>query len=299
MKNKELIKYLLEIGLVIAICSIGVRILSNKETLADYASANPEIAYASAEPIPLEAQDSKDDQNASSEQDTSDSQNTSDTLNDSDEHSDTDKQEAEEQMITKENSFIIYELSAEIIERITGLSYPADASKCQIAYDELRYLTIKYYDFNNEVQDGELICHMDIAEDLIDIFYELYLNEYQIEKIKLVDEYGADDDLSMADNNTSCFNYRFIANTTKLSNHSFGKAIDINPFYNPYVVFGGNSDGSDYVVPKGSESFLDRSLDFNHKIDKDDLCYKLFIEHGFTWGGDWAKSKDYQHFEKK
>ena len=25
---------------------------------------------------------------------------------------------------------------------------------------------------------------------------------------------------------------------------------------------------------------------------------KLFIEHGFTWGGNWNSSKDYQHFQK-
>ena len=34
------------------------------------------------------------------------------------------------------------------------------------------------------------------------------------------------------------------------------------------------------------------------KIDENDLCYKLFIEHGFTWGGNWNSSKDYQHFQK-
>ena len=44
--------------------------------------------------------------------------------------------------------------------------------------------------------------------------------------------------------------------------------------------------------------YVDRSEDHPYRIDHDDLCYKLFIEHGFTWGGDWVHSKDYQHFEK-
>ena len=33
-------------------------------------------------------------------------------------------------------------------------------------------------------------------------------------------------------------------------------------------------------------------------IDHDDLCYQLFTENGWTWGGDWRGDKDYQHFSK-
>ena len=33
--------------------------------------------------------------------------------------------------------------------------------------------------------------------------------------------------------------------------------------------------------------------------DHNDLCYKLFIEEGFEWGGDWTSCKDFQHFELK
>ena len=100
----------------------------------------------------------------------------------------------------------------------------------------------------------------------------------------------------MADNNTSCFNYRVIAGTSKLSNHSYGMAIDINPFFNPYVTF---PNGEPHASPTGSEYYIDRDKDFAYKITTDDLAYKLFTEHGFTWGGNWKSSKDYQHFEKK
>ena len=133
----------------------------------------------------------------------------------------------------------------------------------------------------------------------MDIFYELYLNEYQLESVKLIDEYDGDDTASMLDNNTSCFNYRLVENSTSLSKHALGLAIDINPFYNPYIVFGQNPDGTDYISPAGSEIYIDRTADFPHKIDKNDLCYKLFKEHGFVWGGDWNSCKDYQHFQKK
>ena len=157
---------------------------------------------------------------------------------------------------------------------------------------------MRYYDFNGEVQTGELICNQGIADDLMEIFHELYLNEYQIEKIRLVDEYQADDTASITDNNTSCFNYRVVDGTTSLSKHALGCAIDINPFYNPYVVFNKDGSGQTYISPPGSEVYVDRSKEFPYKIDESDLCYKLFTEHGFTWGGNWNSCKDYQHFQK-
>ena len=159
-------------------------------------------------------------------------------------------------------------------------------------------MNVLYYDFNGEVQSGELICNQEIAHDLVEIFYELYRNEYQIEKIRLIDEYGGDDTASMLDNNTSCFNYRVVDGTDSLSKHAIGCAIDINPFYNPYVVFNKDGSGKTYISPEGSEIYADRSQNFPYKIDENDLCYKLFKEHGFTWGGDWNSCKDYQHFQK-
>lgn len=213
------------------------------------------------------------------------------------------------------DGFYYEPLSEEIKAKITGISYPASAPEAAssvvpvtniledgtvpaVSYDDLRYLSVLYYDFNGEVQTGELICNKAIADDLMEIFHELYRNEYQIEKIRLVDEYQADDTASITDNNTSCFNYRVVEGTTSLSKHALGCAIDINPFYNPYVVFNKNGSGETYISPPGSEVYVDRTKDFPYKIDESDLCYKLFTEHGFTWGGNWNSCKDYQHFQK-
>ncbi len=216
-------------------------------------------------------------------------------------------------------------LSESLIAYITGISYPVSAAEAEaiagsskelpdgtdivpavniirdgddiaISYDQLRHLNILYYDFNGEVQIGELICNESIADDLLEIFYELYLNQYPIEKVRLIEEYNGDDTLSMLDNNTSSFNYRLVDGTANLSKHALGLAIDINPFYNPYVVY--RKDGTTYISPEGSEIYTDRSQDFPHKIDENDLCYQLFTEHGFTWGGAWNTMKDYQHFQK-
>ncbi|MCH5254837.1 MAG: M15 family metallopeptidase [Lachnospiraceae bacterium] len=198
--------------------------------------------------------------------------------------------------IVYQEGFYYEPLTESVKNKITGISYPVTVK--EISYDELRYLSVLHYDFNGEVQTGELICNQGIAEDLAEIFYELYVNEYRIEKIRLIDEYQGDDTASMADNNTSCFNYRVVDGTTNLSKHALGCAIDINPFYNPYVVFNKEGSGETYISPAGSEIYADRSKDFPYKIDENDLCYKLFTEHGFIWGGHWNSSKDYQHFQK-
>ncbi|MEG1877653.1 MAG: M15 family metallopeptidase [Lachnospiraceae bacterium] len=194
--------------------------------------------------------------------------------------------------VTYQPGFYYESITEELKTRINGLSYKEN---CTVPYEDLRYVSVLYWDFNEETQIGELICNKAIAEDLVEIFYELYLATYPIEKIRLIDEYNADDTLSITDNNTSCFNFRLVDGSKKLSKHALGLAIDINPFYNPYVTY---PNGSVRISPIGSEAYADRSLDFPHKIDKEDLCYQLFTEHGFTWGGNWKSLKDYQHFQK-
>ncbi len=195
-----------------------------------------------------------------------------------------------------ESGFYCTALTEDIKARITGSSYPDTQEPLQISYEELSYVHVLHYDFEGQIQEGELICNQAVAQDLVEIFYELYESQYPIEKIRLIDEYSADDEASMADNNTSCFNYRTVPGSTKLSNHSYGFAIDINPLYNPYVR---TRDGKELISPDNAVPYADRSADFPHKIDRNDLCYRIFSEHGFTWGGSWNSSKDYQHFEKR
>lgn len=192
-----------------------------------------------------------------------------------------------------DNCFAAYEIDDELFKRIKGLSYK---DNCTIELSELRYLRVLHYNANSQLTMGELICNKSISDDLLSIFKQLYEAKYLIDKMLLVDEYGADDTLSMINNNTSCFNFRFIAGTTKLSNHSRGLAIDINPLYNPYVK---KTADKLIVEPVGAEQYADRKRAFKYKIDTTDLCYKLFTSHGFEWGGSWTSSQDYQHFEKK
>ena len=122
-------------------------------------------------------------------------------------------------------------------------------------------------------------------------------NKEDIQRMRLPDEYNADDELQMCDNNTSCFCYRKVSGSKNLSKHARGLAIDVNPLYNPYIRY--RKDGSQIIEPANAKPYADRSKQYRYKIDKNDLCYKLFIKHGFTWGGAWRTMKDYQHFEYK
>lgn len=194
--------------------------------------------------------------------------------------------------VTYRAGFYFEPITEDIKERIYGLSYKED---CTVPYDDLRYVSVLYKNFKGETDYGEIICNKAIAQDLVEIFYELFENDYPIDKIRLIDEYNADDDLSCQDNNTSCFNYRVVYGSNNLSKHALGMAIDINPFYNPYVTY---PDGVERISPPGSEPYANRDADLPYMIKKGDLCYNLFIERGFTWGGEWKTLKDYQHFQK-
>lgn len=190
--------------------------------------------------------------------------------------------------IVLSQNFGIREIDEEIFSRIKGKSF---GEGCTVPLDRLRYVEVAHYDGEGNVRQGEIICNVAIAEDLLDIFRNLFNARYPIESVRLIDEFDADDVKSMQANNTSCFNFRKIAGSNKLSKHALGLAIDINPLYNPYV------KGA-YISPAEGAEYADRTKKFPFKIDKNDLCYKEFIAHGFTWGGSWKSLKDYQHFEK-
>lgn len=317
-QKKILYKNIGFLFVLIVLCSILIRsgILTGGETLADLAEEQEQAARTSPETFPAddvlsgEAETAEtesypsEQEPAASEGETTESEqeatpSESDPDQPKEEETPTSEQQkgasAMEDRVTYKTGFYYESLSDTVKADITGISYPADDSNAAISYDTLRYVNILYYDFNGKQQSGELICHKAIAQDLVEIFYELYEAQYPIEKIALVDEYQGDDSLSMQDNNTSCFNYRALP-SGKLSNHAYGLAVDLNPFYNPYITY--NKDGSVNITPAGSENYADREQDFEHKISKEDLAYELFIQHGFTWGGSWKSCKDYQHFEK-
>lgn len=194
-------------------------------------------------------------------------------------------------MISKDfKELFTYEpISDEVYNKMIGNSIPYEGL---VNIEELSYLKLSYYGFDGEPNIGEMIVGNEVAQEVLDIFKELYDNKYPIEKINLIDEYDANDEKSMSDNNTSAFCYREVAGSNKLSNHSKGLAIDINPLINPMVK-------GEIVSPEGGRNFLNREDITKGMITKGDICYEAFTKRGWTWGGEWNSLKDYQHFEKK
>lgn len=194
---------------------------------------------------------------------------------------------------TYKTGFYYEPISKTVKKRMMGKSY---RSNPYIKLSDLRYVRVKYRGFDGKSRSGELVVNKKIAKRVVKIFYELYKIKYPIQRMKLIDAYGADDEKSMKANNTSAFNYRVIAGSTKLSNHAYGLAIDVNPRINPYV------KGS-YVSPANGRVYAQRSAKKckgkyrNYMIHKNDTIYRIFKKYGFTWGGDWNSVKDYQHFE--
>jgi hypothetical protein len=185
--------------------------------------------------------------------------------------------------------FRIEEISDSTLNRMTGNSYPEG---CEVSIRDLRYLIIPHYDGKGAVRIGELVCHQDVADEFMYLFKELFRNKFPIERMELIDNFGGDDVKSMESNNTSAFNYRVISGTGKLSRHAFGMAIDINPLYNPCV-------RDERINPESGKYYADRNRLNKYTLLKGDLVYKILHDKfGFSWGGDFEKCKDYQHYEK-
>ncbi len=194
--------------------------------------------------------------------------------------------------------FYAEEISDEIFDRIDGKTYPEG---CPVSLDDLRYLKVLHYNFDHELQVGELIVNTDLSETFLEIFRELFEEEYEIYSMYLPEEFwkgdaSSTDTASIAANNTSAFSYRVTQMSGNLSNHATGRAIDINPLQNPYIEV--EADGSIICDQEESLPYLDRSGGYAHMITADDPCYQLFSDYGFTWGGNWSNPIDYQHFER-
>lgn len=161
---------------------------------------------------------------------------------------------------------------------------------CPVPLDDLRLVVVDHWGFDGRVHRGELVVHADHAPGVLSVFQTLFEQRFPIEHMRLVDDYGGDDERSMAANNTSGFNCRLVADGERWSEHAYGRAVDVNPVQNPYVSPGGR------VAPAAGSAHLDRSRDVKGMIRPGDEVVRAFASIGWSWGGSWRSAKDYQHF---
>ncbi|WP_431837469.1 M15 family metallopeptidase [Cellulomonas sp. Y8] len=159
---------------------------------------------------------------------------------------------------------------------------------CPVPLADLRYVTVTYRGFDGATATGELVVHADVADSVVAVFGELFALGYPVASMRLVDDFGGDDDASMAADNTSAFNCRPISRGTGWSEHAYGRAIDLNPVENPYV------RGS-LVLPPEGVPYASRPV-APGVVHADDAVVRAFAAHGWRWGGDWSSPIDYQHF---
>lgn len=177
-----------------------------------------------------------------------------------------------------------------IIDSKMTFKESVEATKAPIELlDSLDLLDVEYYSFDGKLHRGQLLVHKTVSNDVKSVFKIIKETKFAINKCIPIVAYNWSDSASMDDNNSSAFNYRNIAGTNRLSKHSFGKAVDINPFQNPVVY----SDG------KISPSKAKYSTNAKGTFSADHPVVKEFKRLGWRWGGDFTSFKDYHHFDKE
>ncbi|MCB9781225.1 MAG: M15 family metallopeptidase [Alphaproteobacteria bacterium] len=160
---------------------------------------------------------------------------------------------------------------------------------CPVGREDLAQVTVRYHGVDGQPHDGLLIVAGAHADGVIAAFSALWDAGFPLVEVAPAHSRGGSDDRLMADNVTSAFNCRPVAGGSRYSEHSYGHAIDINPLWNPYV-------RGERVWPEAGRPFIPREPGRIGTITADDAVVRAFRAIGWTWGGTWRSSKDYQHF---
>ena len=175
--------------------------------------------------------------------------------------------------------------------RVTAADLPSSwRPGCPVAPADLRKLELTYWGFDSQAHTGAMVVHADVADAVTGVFRRLYDRRFPIRRMEPIDVYGGSDDASIAADNTAGFNCRnaVASGSPQWSTHAYGRAIDVNPVENPYVL------GVNVLPPSGSP-YVDRSNVRPGMAVRGGELVAAFAEAGWSWGGVWA-NPDYQHF---
>ena len=178
-------------------------------------------------------------------------------------------------------------LSMNLRAEMAGVSWHPG---CPVPLEGLRLIDLTYYGFDGLVHRGRLVVNRDVSTTIVSVFRRLYEQRFPIRRIELIDRYQGSDFASIEADNTSAFNCRPVAGSTRWSQHSYGRAIDVNPIENPYVYSSGASSH------RASRPYLDRSTHRRGMAYELGALVEAFDRVGWSWGGRWSGDHDYQHF---
>jgi len=162
---------------------------------------------------------------------------------------------------------------------------------CPVEADELTWLRLSFWGFDNQRHNGELLVNEDVAQDLVSVFEELYAARFPMEQLTIVTRKELNAPPTGDGNATTAFACRPTTGGTEFSQHAYGLAIDINSFQNPYV-------SGDLVLPELASAYVDRTNERPGMIEANGPVVRAFASIGWEWGGSWQSLKDYQHFSR-
>lgn len=203
-------------------------------------------------------------------------------------------------------SFVVHAKNEQFVATVSNISVVIQRemlekgtykSNCPVPPARLREIKFTYYDFDGvEHTDGSIIVLDAAVENVTEIFRELYDIKFPIAKIKRIELYNGDDEKSLADNNSVCFQCRSITNKPGIySLHSYGLAIDINPWQNPYLGYYDLQQGTIKVLPPIGINYINRT---NLRAGMVEHVRNIFQKNGFPiWGGAWNDPIDWQHIQ--
>jgi hypothetical protein len=172
---------------------------------------------------------------------------------------------------------------AAVVERSTW------APGCPVTLADLRYVTVTFRGFDGRAHTGELIVHRTVATGVVTVFRRLFAAGFPIERMHVTTVEERDAAPTGDGNNTSAFACRSAVATTRWSEHAYGRAIDVDPFQNPYV------KGS-LVLPELADAYTRRDRGLPGMITPNGPVVAAFRAAGWSWGGSWHSSKDFMHF---
>lgn len=162
-------------------------------------------------------------------------------------------------------------------------------SACPVKLADLRYVTVVFRGFDGRAHTGELLVNRAVAAGAVKIFQQLFAADFPIERMVVATKAEVDAPPTGDGNTTGSYACRPVARGTTWSEHAYGRAIDVNPFQNPYVK-------GDVVLPELATAYADRTRVRPGMILPGSVVVKAFAGNGFSWGGDYRSLKDWMHF---
>ena len=162
---------------------------------------------------------------------------------------------------------------------------------CPVGLEDLRYLTLVFRGFDGGAHTGEMVVHASVAEDVVEVFRQLFAADFPIEEMRLPTTADLTAPPTGDGNNSASYVCRAARGQKTWSQHAYGLAVDINPFHNPLVK-------RDLVVPELAGAYADRADVRPGMHVRSGAAVEAFASVGWKWGGDWRSSKDYMHFSQ-